>query len=279
MKLTVICLTYNHEPYIERALRGFVNQVTDFDFEVIVGDDASTDRTADLIRRYADLYPDRIKPVLREKNLGVIENERDVYQQIKSEYIIFCEGDDYWCNDLFLSQGVAFLDAHQDCVMYCGNTLWNFVEEGRQHLGQKNLKSGWFSVKDDVYLHTSARIMRRQKKMPAADLYMFYYFLTQGRCYYHNDLVSVYTITGKGDWSGFSREKQDQLNKGAYLALNEFLAYQYDDVLTKHIIKNKRYRQILALVKKIIGPQQFWEHYRERCGLSDAEIIWVEEGQ
>ena len=99
--LAIRCLTYNHEPYIRQCLEGFVMQKTDFSFIAIVHDDASTDNTADIIREYAEKYPDIIKPIYETENqyskhdgsLGRIMNAA-IPENVK--YVAMCEGDDYW---------------------------------------------------------------------------------------------------------------------------------------------------------------------------------------
>lgn len=95
----------------------FLMQKTDFDFDVIIGDDASTDNTAKIIADYAKQYPDIIKPVLRDKNLGAMANYIDVLSRVKSQYAIINEGDDYFADPLKLQKQVDFLDSHPDSAL------------------------------------------------------------------------------------------------------------------------------------------------------------------
>ena len=67
--VSVYCLAYNHEKYIEETLKGFVSQITNFKYKVIIHDDASTDRTADIIREYVSLYPDILEPIFQNENM------------------------------------------------------------------------------------------------------------------------------------------------------------------------------------------------------------------
>lgn len=118
--VTIRCITYNHEDYIRECLEGFIMQQTDFPFEAVVHDDASTDGTAEIIREYAEKYPDIIKPVFETENqyskhdgsLGRIMN-----QHMRGKYIAFCEGDDYWTDPHKLQKQVDFLESHPDCAM------------------------------------------------------------------------------------------------------------------------------------------------------------------
>ena len=114
IKLSVICLTYNHEKFIRQALDGFVMQKTNFPFEVIVHDDASTDETAKIIREYEIKYPELIKPIYQKENLWQkgIPTKNYIYPKINGKYVALCEGDDYWTDPLKLQKQVDFLEAH-----------------------------------------------------------------------------------------------------------------------------------------------------------------------
>ena len=118
--VSIICVTYNHEPYIRQCLEGFVMQKTDFAFEVLIHDDASTDKTADIIREYEAKYPDLIKPIYQIENQyskGVKINAIYNYPRAKGKYIAFCEGDDYWIDPLKLQKQVDFLEANPEYSM------------------------------------------------------------------------------------------------------------------------------------------------------------------
>lgn len=110
--VTVVCITYNHEKYIAQALDSFVAQKTNFKFKVFVGEDCGPDGTADIVRQYAQRYPDIIVPFLREENMGAQRNLIDLCQRATSPYIAFCEGDDYWIDDHKLQKQVDFMEEH-----------------------------------------------------------------------------------------------------------------------------------------------------------------------
>lgn len=116
-KVSVLCITYNHAAFIRDALDGFVMQKTNFPFEVIVHDDASTDGTADIIREYAKKYPDIIKPILQTKNQysqGIEVLRAFMFPLVRGEYVAMNEGDDYWTDPYKLQKQVDFMDAHRD---------------------------------------------------------------------------------------------------------------------------------------------------------------------
>ena len=120
IKVTIRCITYNQKDYIRQCLDGFVMQRTNFRFEAIVHDDASTDGTDEIVREYAEKYPDIIKPIFETENqyskhdgsLGRIMNAHT-----RGQYVAFCEGDDYWTDPLKLQKQADFLDANPQCSL------------------------------------------------------------------------------------------------------------------------------------------------------------------
>ena len=95
--VSIICKTYNHEKYIEEAIKGFIKQKTSFKFEVIIHDDASTDSTADIIRKYEKEYPEIIKPIYQVENLfrsGIPIDKTYIMPKARGKYVAWCEGDD-----------------------------------------------------------------------------------------------------------------------------------------------------------------------------------------
>lgn len=115
--VSIICTAYNHAKYIRDALDGFIKQKTDFAFEVLVHDDASTDGTADIIREYEKKYPDIIRPIYQTENqyskgIGIVKTY--LFPKVKGKYVAVCEGDDYWTDELKLQKQVNVLEAHPE---------------------------------------------------------------------------------------------------------------------------------------------------------------------
>lgn len=116
-KLTVVILCYNHERFLSRALESVLGQKTSFEYRIIVADDASTDSSREIIRRYAERYPKCILPLLRERNLGSMENFRQTLAEVRSEYVIINDGDDWFSDTNKLQRQVEYLDAHPECSL------------------------------------------------------------------------------------------------------------------------------------------------------------------
>ena len=118
--VSICCLAYNHELYLREAIDSFLMQETAFRFEILLHDDASTDRTAGIIMAYAEKYPEIIKPIIQTENQyskGGLINPRLVMPQARGKYIALCEGDDYWTDKTKLQKQVAFLENNPEYVI------------------------------------------------------------------------------------------------------------------------------------------------------------------
>ena len=132
IKVSVYCLAYNHEKYIEQTLQGFVKQITDFRFEVIVHDDASTDNTKSVIQKYVALYPDLFVPIYETENQyskgkGLIFPI--LAPKIRGKYVAVCEGDDYWTDEHKLQKQYEVLENNPDCSI-CVHDAQCIEEDG-----------------------------------------------------------------------------------------------------------------------------------------------------
>lgn len=114
-KLSVVMITYNHEKYIEQAVRSVLMQETDFEYEIIIGEDCSTDRTREILIELQRENPEKIKLVLIPQNQGMIPNFVNVLSMAQGEYIALLEGDDYWTSPHKLQRQVDYMEAHPEC--------------------------------------------------------------------------------------------------------------------------------------------------------------------
>jgi len=109
--------TYNHEEYIAQAIESVVNQETDFPFELIIGEDCSTDSTREIVKAYAEKYPEIVKPILYEKNVGLMNNYTNLFDHCAGKYIACCDGDDYFTDMTKLQQQADILDEMGDVAI------------------------------------------------------------------------------------------------------------------------------------------------------------------
>lgn len=168
IKVSILCTAYNHEKYIGKCLEGFVNQETNFEYEVLVNDDKSSDRTAEIIIEYQKRYPTIIKPFLQKENQfskNVRINDDILYPQAKGKYIALCEGDDYWIDCNKLQKQYDYMEDHLECAMVLHNSIKHDVN------GQKSdsLFNSWKTIhimdEEEIFfgwwVHTSSYFFRR----------------------------------------------------------------------------------------------------------------------
>lgn len=219
--VSIICCAYNHEPYIRQCLDGFIMQETNFPFEVLIHDDASTDRTADIIREYETKYPEIIKPIYQtenqyQKKTGILKTFQ--YPRVKGKYIAMCEGDDYWTDPLKLQKQVDFLETHPDYSM-CSHAVSEYIQESdviNQNKVPANFTydldflvyGGWaFQPLSVLYKLSCVDKNYSLYKYPK-DMSLFYSLLKNGMGYFIADEMAIYRVHSHGVWSGITRENQ-----------------------------------------------------------------------
>ena len=112
--VSVTMLVYNHEKWLAQAIESVMMQQVDFDFDLIIGEDCSTDGSREIVEKYKKLYPNKIIALLNEKNLGMKKNSDNVWAHAHGKYVACCEGDDYWIDSYKLKKQVDFLESHPE---------------------------------------------------------------------------------------------------------------------------------------------------------------------
>ncbi len=112
--VSVCMITYNHEKYITQSLESVLGQKTNFQFEIVIGEDCSTDSTREIVLEYKEIYPNNIKLILQEKNIGMMQNFIDTLKACTGKYIAMLEGDDYWTASYKLQKQVDFLEVNPE---------------------------------------------------------------------------------------------------------------------------------------------------------------------
>lgn len=216
--VSIICCTYNHELYIRECLDGFMMQQTNFPFEVLIHDDASTDGTADIIREYEAKYPDIIKPIYQTENqyrkkTGILKTFQ--FPRAQGKYIALCEGDDYWTDPLKLQKQVDFLESHPDYVM-CSHYFNTYNQEKRllDHKLYPDTTISSYSLADFIKgkwcCSTLTTIFRKETLYKTnyfsyehrMDIVLFYSLLTKGFGELLHENMATYRIHSNGVWSG-----------------------------------------------------------------------------
>lgn len=227
--VSIYCKAYNHEKYIRDCLNGFVNQKTSFKYEVIIHDDASTDKTADIIREYQAKYPDIIRPIFQKENQysqNIPVFSSHMLPMMRGKYIACCEGDDYWTSENKLQMQVDFLEANQAYSACVHSTKVMNMSNGRVFV---NYPKGTFDLEvADVVresmrcYHTSSLVYRIEyaynrpefltRRTGVGDYPLSIYLAMQGKIHYFGDeVMSVYRYGTEGSWT--SRMANDNKKK------------------------------------------------------------------
>ena len=230
--VSISCITYNHAPYIRQCLDGFMMQQTNFAFEVLIHDDASTDGTTEIIKEYEENYPDIIKPLYEEENQWVKGRRGSAvfnFPRAKGKYIALCEGDDYWTDPLKLQKQVDFLEANPEYVM-CSHMFKEYLQteckfrsdwrgtlkEGLNYDLDRLIHGYWDFHPLTVMFCTAKLDLKEYSLYPySMDAVLFFHLLKKGKGYMIPEEMGVYRIHSGGVWSGVNQNNQVK---------NEFLA-------------------------------------------------------
>lgn len=124
-------ITYNHAPYIAQAIEGVLQQETNFPFELVIGEDCSTDGTREIVFDYQEKYPDIIRIITSSKNIGAKKNSFRTEKACRGKYIAYCEGDDYWHHPQKLQKQVDYMESHPECGLVFSDFYCYCVKRGR----------------------------------------------------------------------------------------------------------------------------------------------------
>lgn len=217
IKVSVVCTAYNHEHYLEKTLNGFISQKTDFPFEVLVHDDASTDHTADIIRKYAKQYPDIIKPIYQTENQyskRVAITAKLLIPQARGEYFAFCEGDDYWTDPNKLQKQADYMDQHPECTLCIHNAICvaddghkikdYIVTDTERDIPTEEVIMGGGPFCATASIFTRTELVRNYPAyyfFKPCDFAIQIYLASCGVTHCFTDSMSAYRVQAKGSWT------------------------------------------------------------------------------
>ncbi len=222
--VSICCITYNQEEYIRDALDGFLSQETDFSYEVLIHDDASTDGTADIIREYARQYPEIIKPILQTENQYAkgLTNVSGTYNfpRAKGRYIAMCEGDDYWTDPHKLQRQTDYMEAHPDCSLVfhsaCIEVQGRALTERRMRPYRRSRQVSPEEIIDKTSGYPTASLMFRADMVkilpdfyvnaPLADIPLQLMAAARGWAYYMDRPMCVYRLGGAFSWTTLMKQ-------------------------------------------------------------------------
>ena len=236
--VTVVAICYNHADNLERSLDSILCQKTDFPFKVVVIDDASTDGSQDIIRRYAAADP-RVEPVLHEENLysrgrlGFAEYQ----DKIVSPFFHVIETDDYWCDPDKLQMQVDALRANPGCIACAHAVEYRDADGNLLQVKGRKVSGGSrvFNLMNTQFCHISTTLYRNflssipveDRCMLCRDVMLFYHALSMGDLFYFDRPMSVTRRTGAGIWSGLDDRARELALQELYYKLDRHLGFKY----------------------------------------------------
>ena len=278
--VSICCITYNHKKYIEQTLKSFLEQDVDFKYEILIHDDASSDGTADIIRKYEKLYPDIIKPIYQTVNqysIGITNvSQRYNFPRVRGKYVAICEGDDYWTDKYKLKKQVAILESDPN-ISLCFHAAKaismdkSFPESNIRPYKNDRFVSA-FEVIDKTSAYPTASLMFPYKCIkelpdffataPVMDIPLQIILASKGLCFYMDSFMSVYRVGVSGSWTGDMQKgnyikKQLQYFeeiKATYKAFDAYTNFSYSSAVKNAInrifflilVNTKDYKQVLS---------------------------------
>lgn len=211
--VSVLMVTYNHQPYIRQAVESVLSQRTAFDYEIVVGEDCSTDGTQDVLRRLDSDHPDRLRLLLRQKNVGGTRNFAATFSACRGDYVALLEGDDYWADVHKLQIQVDYMESHPDCSL-CHHAVEYRFEDGshppeRQPMGVKPISTIEDLLGGVNFIQTCSAIFPRHRlseipawvgKLPLGDWPMWCLLAETGNIAFIDQVMAVYRVRRGSAW-------------------------------------------------------------------------------
>ncbi|WP_353085168.1 GNAT family N-acetyltransferase [Flavobacterium sp.] len=215
---SVFVMVYNHEKYIAECLEGILMQKCNFNFDIVVGEDCSTDKSREILLEYQNRYPGKFKLLLHETNIGAANNQMEVFKNCKGKYIAMCEGDDYWIDPLKLQKQVDFLEANEDYVLihsdiFLKNSSGENIKSARNTISKiirwpknndynvvKYLVKGNYIMTLTVLITKNAlfkalnKITENDNEIATIDYTIFLELSKLGKIHYQQEKTAVYRI-------------------------------------------------------------------------------------
>lgn len=222
-KVSVMMTTYNHEEFIGQAVASVLEQETDFDFEILVGEDCSTDRTREILVDLQATSPRELRLLLRNHNWGGRRNLMDTFMSCSGEYIALLEGDDFWTDPLKLQKQVDLLDSHRELSVCFHRVLKRHETSGRETLAPAGEPAAdRFTMSDllrNNFIPTCSVMFRNGlfrefpswfRTTPSGDWPLHILNALHGDIGYINEVMAVYRLHSGGVWSVRSPAEQKQ---------------------------------------------------------------------
>lgn len=262
--VSVVCNAYNHELYISKAIESFLMQKTNFDFEVLIHDDASTDKTAEIIREYKRLYPETIKPIFQSENKyskGIDILTEYQFPRVRGKYVALCEGDDYWTDENKLQKQFDALERNPG-VDICAHGAIIVESKTLKRIGTiaPSDESTTLSAENVIfngggYVATNSLMFRSSlngefppfRKILHLDYTLQIHGALKGGMLYLSDVMSAYRFMSQGSWSSNINKDNEKLKRfyNIYSSMLEQLNvdtdFKYSDIIERRLMLDHFY--------------------------------------
>jgi len=244
LKVSILIMTYNHAHFIRKAIDSVLMQQVNFNHEIVISEDFSTDGTREIVIEYQEKYSGKIRLLLSQKNLHSNEVVARGITACKGEYIALLDGDDYWTSPHKLQKQVDFLDKYPECSM-CFHNATAFYEDGSKEpwtWTPTNQKE--FSTLEDIWLGnfiaTCSTMFRNRAFGEVPKWYSFFpitdwplHILNaeQGKIGYINEVMGAYRYHRGGDYSLLSQEQKLRTTFNFYHLMNYNLGFRYNNLI------------------------------------------------
>ena len=303
--VTIRCTAYNHEKYIERALDSFLEQDTTFPFEILVHDDASTDCTAEIIRRYEELYPNIVKPIYEKENQYSKKDgslRRIMDRATYGKYVALCEGDDYWCDPKKLQRQWEFMEQHPDCSMCVHNSYFRYLDQKGNDKTFNQWKELHRLTPEDVFfgwfVHTSSYFYNNKydfypafrARYCSGDYAQLTLALQYGEVYCLPEVMSVYNAGNQAGITALnnSRGYEYHLNtiRSRITYLNEYDKYsngKFHTIVKARIAEDtmkisETMEELVSAAKDMVKSTYYTNVLLKQDGLARIKTIWKYQG-
>lgn len=245
MKVSVAMITYNHEKFIAKAIDSILMQRTNFDYEIVIGEDCSTDNTRNIILNYNKRYPDKFKLLLNKTNLGGQINVTQVHKACRGEYVAILDGDDYWTSSDKLQKQVDFLDNQSDCSACFHDALIVFEDGSKEPTSYRPSQKEFSTVEDlllDNFIPTGSVMYRRAQaenvpewvsKLKMGDWPFHILNALNGKIGYIDEKMGVYVVHHGGIWSTKNWQDHEPAIIEMFETLNKHLDPKYKRIINR----------------------------------------------
>ncbi len=300
MKISACIITFNQEKYIENCILSAISQRLDCEYEIVIGDDCSSDNTSIICQKYAEKYPSLIKHHRRDTNLGMMKNWFTTLSECTGVYIALCEGDDFWSDPskLQMQLGILRSDLEISACFHSSYTILRDETINKKaltpdvvdryfHLSEIVERGGDFFSTNSLFFRSDLliRMPTWLLQAPVADFPLMIYLAKSGRVFYLNKCMSVYRIGAENSWtestsksSESMRVRVNQINL-MLDEINQETNWEYDSVINSSKNRNTFFYLLAAHnfdeASKGAYKHHYIEYFFSLSYLQKLKFMWI----